>query len=167
MSSRSGGFRVPGARLHYKVQGAGPILLLLSPGAGDADSYDGLAAYLTNRYTVLTLDRRGYARSPLDDAAATYGIETHSDDAHRLLAHLSSEPADVFGSSIAALIALDLGVRHPAQVRTLVAHEPPLEQLLAPAERPKENLLELYRRHGGASAIRGFGRQHRCATGRR
>ncbi len=157
MTGRSGCLDVPGARIYYKVQGSGPLLLLLSPGAGDADTYDALAGCLADRYTIVTCDRRGYARSPLDDPEAAFGIETHSDDASRLIAELSTEPADVFGSSIAALVALDLGLRHPEQVRTLVAHEPPLEQLLDQSERPRENLLELYRQNGSASAIRQFG----------
>jgi hypothetical protein len=32
-------------------------------------------------------------------------------------------------SSIGALIGLDLAIHHPAQVRTLVAHEPPVAHL--------------------------------------
>src|SRR5262249_24776861 len=49
------------------------------------------------------------------------------DDAHRLLAALASdyEPAYVLGSSGGAIIGLDLVARHPEQVHTLIAHEPP------------------------------------------
>jgi pimeloyl-ACP methyl ester carboxylesterase len=48
---------------------------------------------------------------------------------------VTSDPAFVLGFSLGSLIALDLVARHPAQVRTLVAHEPPLPSLLPEAER--------------------------------
>jgi pimeloyl-ACP methyl ester carboxylesterase len=45
------------------------------------------------------------------------------------------EPAYVFGNSSGAIIGLELGARHPGQVRTLVAHEPPLFELLPDRDR--------------------------------
>jgi pimeloyl-ACP methyl ester carboxylesterase len=78
----------------------------------------------------------------LQDPSKAPGIEVHSDDAHRLLAAVTSEPSFVFGSSIGALIALDLVARHPEQIRLLVAHEPAAIQLLPDAER-----VEAMRKH--------------------
>lgn len=52
------------------------------------------------------------------------------DDAHRLLAKLNDEPAYVFGSSSGAVIALDLCIRYPQQVKVFIPHEPILLQLL-------------------------------------
>jgi len=85
----------------------------------------------------VTYDRRGLSRSILDAPAESLTISTHSDDAHRLLAELTNQPALVFGSSIGALVGLDLVARHPEQVRVLVAHEPPTWELLPDAERDR------------------------------
>ena len=112
------------------------MLLLIGAGAADAASFNGIATHLADHYTVVSYDRRGYARSPLDHPEEEQRIETHSDDAHRLLAILSTEPAYVFGSSGGAKIGLDLAIRHPEQLHTLVAHEPPVMELLPEAERP-------------------------------
>ena len=57
---------VPGASLYYKVQGSGPLLLMLQGGDGDAEGSDGVAAHLIDRYTVVSYDRRGLSRSKLD-----------------------------------------------------------------------------------------------------
>ena len=129
---------VPGAILHYQVCGCGPLLLLLSGGGGDADALDTLARNLAADYTIASYDRRGYARSPLHDPADTsiIPIETAGDDAHRVLAALTSVPAYVFGSSLGALIGLELLARHPEQVRLLVAHEPPTHTLIPESARP-------------------------------
>ncbi|HKC74375.1 MAG TPA: alpha/beta hydrolase [Chloroflexota bacterium] len=150
--------RVPGASLYYKVRGsqvrgAGPVLLLIAGGVGDAESFNLVANHLVDHYTVVTYDRRGLARSPLDDSDQPIEIKTHSDDVHRLLAALGTAPAYVLGSSIGALIALDLALHHPGMVRILVAHEPPVGQLLSEAERPT---VEIYRREGAATAIKTF-----------
>jgi len=128
--------RVSGASLYYEVRGRGPVLLLIGAGAADAASFNGIATYLADHYTVVSYDRRGYSRSSLDNPEEEQRIEAHSDDAHRLLAILSTEAAYVFGSSGGAKIGLDLAIRYPKQVHTLVAHEPPIMELLPEAERP-------------------------------
>lgn len=126
---------VPGASIHYEVRGAGPILLMIHGGCGDADVFLEVADHLADQYTVVTYDRRGHSRSKLTNPAEDYRIETHSDDAHRLLAALTDEPAYVFGSSSGAVIGLDLTMRYPGQVRVLIPHEPPLLDLLHGNER--------------------------------
>jgi pimeloyl-ACP methyl ester carboxylesterase len=127
---------VPGAHLYYELRGTGPLLLIVQGGAADADATPGFIEQLARHYTVATYDRRGYSRSTLEGAPQKLQITTHGDDAHLLLAALGTSvrgglPARAFGSSIGALIALDLTARYPEQVRTLVAHEAPLVQLAA------------------------------------
>jgi len=126
--------KVPGATLFYRVRGTGPLVLILPGGHGDADAADALCERLVERYTVVTYDRRGQSRSPIDAAAGMPSIETHAADAYKLLAALTSDPAFVFGSSFGGLIGFDLVLRHPESVRALVAHEAPVWDLLSEAE---------------------------------
>ncbi|MDP9391460.1 MAG: alpha/beta hydrolase, partial [Actinomycetota bacterium] len=60
--------------------------------------------------------------------------EEHADDLSRLIAALDSGPVDLFASSGGAINALALVARHPEQVRTLVAHEPPAAALVPDRE---------------------------------
>jgi pimeloyl-ACP methyl ester carboxylesterase len=124
---------VQGATLYYEVRGSGPVLLLICGGLYDAAGYASLAGQLADRYTVVTYDRRGNSRSPLDGPPERQKLEVHGDDAHQVLSAVGvtgDEPAYVFGNSSGAMIGLELTTRHPEQVRTLVAHEPPLFELL-------------------------------------
>jgi pimeloyl-ACP methyl ester carboxylesterase len=132
----------PGAVLHYDVrsaetqgaetqgaetQGAGastePILLIIGSPMG-ADGFVTLAGHFTDR-TVVTYDPRGAGRSPRTDGALVTSVDEHADDLHRLISELGAGPVDIFASSGGAVNALALVARHPEQVRTLVAHEPP------------------------------------------
>jgi pimeloyl-ACP methyl ester carboxylesterase len=148
----------PEVNLHYTVCGMGPILLILQGGAGNADGSEALANELADRFTVVTYDRRGLSRSTLKQFDA-YEIATHAADAARLIAALSPAPVFVFGSSIGALIGLELAAHHAACVRLLIAHEPPMYRLLEGDEREEAlrshiELQEVFRREGVSAAMK-------------
>ena len=57
---------VPEARVYYEVAGSGPVLLLISGGAADADFFTPIVGFLADHYTVVRYDPRGISRSRLD-----------------------------------------------------------------------------------------------------
>jgi pimeloyl-ACP methyl ester carboxylesterase len=111
------------------------MLLVLQGGAAGARGSDALAAELADAFTIVSFDRRGLSQSAMDEGAPAPTIESHADDAYRLLVSLGSVPAFVFGNSIGALIGLELVGRHPEHVRLLVAHEAPAAEVLDEPER--------------------------------
>lgn len=157
---RPGRLAVPGASLYYEVRGAGPALLIIPSGNGDAAPFGPLADALADRYTVITYDRRGFSRSPLhqpvDDGQR---LAVDALDVHLLLAELTEQPAHVLGSSSGAIVALALLERHPDHVRTLIAHEPPLASVLPDSARWLDfydAVHDIYRNHGVAAAREAF-----------
>jgi pimeloyl-ACP methyl ester carboxylesterase len=124
---------VPGATLTYDIRKAGagnaPVLVLIGSPMG-AGGFGTLAGHFTDR-TLVTYDPRGVERSTKDDPARPSTPEEHADDLHRLIDELGAGPVDLFASSGGAVNALALVTRHPEQVRTLVAHEPPLAAILS------------------------------------
>ncbi|MCP2274868.1 alpha/beta fold hydrolase [Nocardia amikacinitolerans] len=125
--------RVADATLHYEVRGHGPLVALIGAPM-DADAFAPLADLLAADYTVLTTDPRGSNRSVLDDREQDTTPELRVADLSGLLTHLDAGPAAVFGSSGGAVTALALAESRPDQVRTVIAHEPPLVELLDDAE---------------------------------
>jgi pimeloyl-ACP methyl ester carboxylesterase len=147
--------KVPGATLYYEVHGSGPVLLLICGGIYDAAGYTGLVERFADRYTVVTYDRRGNSRSPLDGEPEPQSIAVHGDDAYRVLSAVTDEPADVFGNSSGAQIGLELAARHPDRVRTLVAHEPPCAELLPDRDRWRaliRDVQEAFEKEGPGAA---------------
>jgi pimeloyl-ACP methyl ester carboxylesterase len=150
---------VPGATLHYETAGSGPVLLLIPGGPEDAAKFAGVRGRLAEDHTVVTYDPRGMSRSTVDGAPGDITVETFADDAHRLLAEVGSEPAYVFGESGGAVVGLELLTRHSAQVRHLIAHEPPCVRLLDDPEPQLAALRavpEILRRDGLGPAMAAF-----------
>jgi pimeloyl-ACP methyl ester carboxylesterase len=149
---------VPGARLHYEVRGDGPLLLVMGAPMGAA-MFAPLADALAADFTVVTHDPRGIARSPIDDPEQDSTPELRADDVAALLDALGADAADVFGSSGGAVTGLALVAHHPDRVRTLVAHEPPVLDLLPDAaERHAgtEEIIATFHAHGVGAAFAKF-----------
>jgi pimeloyl-ACP methyl ester carboxylesterase len=152
---------VPGATLTYDVRpgerddGAPPLMLIGSP--MDARGFVSLAARFADR-TVVTYDPRGTARSAKADPGSASTPDEHADDLHRLIATVGA-PVDLFATSGGAVNALALISRHPEDVRTLVAHEPPASQLLPDREAALAacaDVHDTYRRAGYGPAMAKF-----------
>ncbi|HKP44947.1 alpha/beta hydrolase [Mycobacterium sp.] len=133
---------VPGARLHYEMRGSGPLLLVIGSPMSSAE-FAPVAGALAGDHTVVTYDPRGHANSTIDDPDEDATAESRADDIAAILDDLRAESADVFGSSGGAVTGLALVVRHPGRVRTLVAHEPPLLELLPDAAQQRANTEDI------------------------
>lgn len=145
---------VRGARLHYEIRGSGPLLLVIGSPMASAE-FAPLADALAGDHAVVTYDPRGYANSPVDDPGAASGVEERADDVTAILDDLGAESADVFGSSGGAVTGLGIVARHPGRVRTLVAHEPPLLELLPDAAEQRANteaIIDTFHRDGFEAA---------------
>jgi pimeloyl-ACP methyl ester carboxylesterase len=142
---------VPGAVLAYDVRGDSrtnePPLLLIAAPMGAA-GFATLAGHFSDRM-VVTYDPRGVERSERTDGVTESTPDEHADDLHRLIAALGTSPVDMFASSGGAVNALALVTRHPEQVRTLVAHEPPSAQVLPTPTRRSPRTLTCTRRTCG------------------
>jgi pimeloyl-ACP methyl ester carboxylesterase len=127
---------VPGAVLTYDVRrnesSTEPVLMMIGSPMGAA-GFGTLAGHFTDR-TVVTYDPRMSDRSRRTDGATQTTVEEQADDLHRLIEALDAGPVDLFASSGGAVNALELVARHPEQVRTLIAHEPPDAAVLPDAE---------------------------------
>ena len=152
---------VPGATLTYDVRPNAtttepPLLLIGSPMG--ASGFETLASHFSDR-TVVTYDPRGAERSRRTDGASETRVEEHADDLHRLIAALGSGPVDLFASSGGAVNALALVERHPEDVRTLVAHEPPASSQVPDREAALaavRDIHETYLRRGHGPAMAKF-----------
>ncbi|MDG4830095.1 alpha/beta hydrolase [Solwaraspora sp. WMMD1047] len=129
---------LPGVDLVYDVRGplppAGeqPVLFMIGQPM-TADGFEALAPHFGDR-TVVTYDPRGLGRSVRTDGRSDHTPQDQAADLHLLIEALGAGPVDMFGSSGGAVTALELVATQPEDVRTLVAHEPPINAVLPDAE---------------------------------
>jgi pimeloyl-ACP methyl ester carboxylesterase len=106
-------------RLHYLDHaGEGPPLILLHGLSSNAHVFDGIAARMSPRRRLLSLDLRGRGLS--DKPAAGYRMADHAGDVLALLDAHGLDRATVIGHSFGGLLAYYLAARHPERVERLV-----------------------------------------------
>ncbi|MBZ2194775.1 DUF4440 domain-containing protein [Occultella gossypii] len=152
---------VPGAVLTYDIREPDrpgdhrPLFIFGSPMG--ASGFEQLALHFDDR-VVITYDPRMTERSHLEDGGVVT-TEIHGDDLHRVAEAAGLGPVDAFGSSGGAVSALPWVVDHPDEIRTFVAHEPPLAVLLEDAEillKVNADIVDTYRRRGFGPAMAKF-----------
>jgi 3-oxoadipate enol-lactonase len=123
-----------GARLRWRMEGAGPPIVLLHGWAMDLGYWDGVAPLLARQFTVLRFDRRGFGLSE--------GLPDNLRNVDDMLAVLDAAGigrASVLGMSQGARLAIHFTLRHPGRVTALLLDGAPA--LEAESELP----LGLYR----------------------
>ena len=152
---------VPGASLVYDVRGPlppadGDLPLLLIGQPMTAEGFATLASFLPDR-TIVTYDPRGLGRSARSDGDTTHSPQQQAEDLHALVGVLG--PVDLFASSGGAVTALQLVSTHPEDVRTLVAHEPPILGVLPDADAAaaaERAVRDAYQQRGWGAGMAAF-----------
>jgi pimeloyl-ACP methyl ester carboxylesterase len=138
------------------ADGRPPLLMIGQP--MDASGFATLASHLPDR-TVVTYDPRGLGRSVRRDGRVDHSPTVQADDVHAVIEALGAGPVELFASSGGAVSALALVAAHPDDVRTLVAHEPPLIAVLpdaAAAERARAGVRDAYEARGSGAGMATF-----------
>ena len=112
-------------KLHHRIDGSGPRVLLLHAVGIDLTFLDAVAAALAKEFTVLRADLRGHGKSPYEPAA---GLADYADDVHALLAELISRRARSSGFAFGGMVTQALAVRYPQDVRAIVIASCPSAQ---------------------------------------
>jgi pimeloyl-ACP methyl ester carboxylesterase len=145
---------VPGGRLYYEVRGSGPLLLVIGQPMTSAP-FGPLADLLAADHTVVTYDPHGLGASTVEDPSFDVTPEIEADDLAYIINTVGGDRADVFGSSGGAIAALAFAARHPDKAGTVIAHEPPVTELLPDAPQIRtavDDIDETYRAYGSGAA---------------
>jgi pimeloyl-ACP methyl ester carboxylesterase len=149
----------PGATLTFDVRpGSGgdiPLFFIGSPMG--AAGFGSLASHFPDRM-IITYDPRGAERSTKADPSTESNPDQHADDLHRIIQEVGGS-VDLFATSGGAVNALALVAKHPEDVRTLVAHEPPLASVLPDARNAKaavRAVSDSYQRGGFGAGMAHF-----------
>jgi 3-oxoadipate enol-lactonase len=109
---------VNGFKMYYETAGEGtPLLLLHGLGSSHEDWILQTSAF-SEAYRVIVPDCRGHGES--EKPPGPYSIELFASDVAALLEHLGVEQAHVLGLSMGGMVAQQLALDMPQQVKSLV-----------------------------------------------
>ncbi|WP_328440016.1 alpha/beta hydrolase [Streptomyces sp. NBC_00444] len=138
------------------VGGRPPLFMIGQP--MDASGFGVLASHFPDR-TVITYDPRGLGRSTRRDGRVDHVPQIQAADVHAVIEALGAGPVEMFASSGGAVTALALVAAYPEDVTTLVAHEPPLVEVLPDAkaaERARAGFRDVYQEKGWGAGMAAF-----------
>lgn len=106
--------------MYYEIAGQGDPVLLLPGGTMCVDAWAWTNIYETlgPHFTIIAPDSRAQGRST--DSAQPLTYQIMADDAVALLDHLNIDSAHVVGWSDGAITGLDMAIRYPERVLSLV-----------------------------------------------
>lgn len=107
-----------GAKLYYRMEGAGdPPLVFVHGGGVDHSTWDEHLEHFAPRHRVVAMDLRGHGRS---DAAPALTPQLFRDDLVAIVDALGLAPAVLIGASRGGNIANRVAVDYPDRVKALV-----------------------------------------------
>ena len=119
--------QLPGARLRYVEQGAGPAVVFVHGAMGDHRVWEGQREAVAERYRYVALDQRHFGTADWPPGEPSYSVATHASDLAAFIAFIGAgEPVHLVGWSYGGAVALALAARHPAALRSLFLCEPAL-----------------------------------------
>jgi pimeloyl-ACP methyl ester carboxylesterase len=136
--------------------GRPPLFMIGQP--MEASGFRALASYFPDR-TVVTYDPRGLGRSTRHDGRVDNNPAIQAGDLHAIIETLGTGPVEMFASSGGAVTSLALVTAYPGDIATLVAHEPPLPNVLADADaanRAMSCFRDAYEKDGFGAGMAAF-----------
>jgi pimeloyl-ACP methyl ester carboxylesterase len=107
--------------LHVEEAGSGTPMVFVHEFAGDHRSWEPQLRFFARRYRCLAFAARGYPPSDVPSDPSAYSQDRATDDIADVIRAMGAEGAHVVGLSMGAFATLQLGLRHPALARSLVA----------------------------------------------
>jgi pimeloyl-ACP methyl ester carboxylesterase len=114
---------VNGLELYYEIHGnpakdGVPLVLLHGGGSTIETSFGKLIPLVSKARQVIAFEQQGHGHTA--DVDRPFSFEQSAEDAVALLRHLHVAKADFFGYSNGGHMALEIALRHPEVVRSLV-----------------------------------------------
>ena len=111
-----------GCRIHYQVEGEGPLVVLQHGFLDNQESWKlmGYVGGLSDRFTVATVDSLGHGASDKPTDPERYRQEERAADIVAVIDALGADKAHLLGYSMGGWLSVGVARYHPERLRSLV-----------------------------------------------
>lgn len=111
-----------GSRIHYSVEGSGPLVILLHGLLSNAESWKRwrVVDALADGYCVACVDLLGHGLSDKPSDESLYGLEARSRDVVAVMDDLGFERAHVLGYSMGGWLSVGVAKYHRDRLSSLI-----------------------------------------------
>jgi pimeloyl-ACP methyl ester carboxylesterase len=121
--------KINNVKVFWELTGnKGDALVLVHGSWGDHHNWDMVVGEFSKTFRVLTYDRRGHSQS--ERLPGQGYVKEDIEDLIALIEHFGLSPAHITGNSFGASIVLKTASKRPDLFKSMIAHEPPLFDLL-------------------------------------
>jgi 3-oxoadipate enol-lactonase len=106
-------FSTSGTKIHYQIEGTGPLLLLLHSLGGNGRMWRTTVDALKPNFTVAALDARGHGRS---DKAGPITVEQFAEDTIALADELGASQFSLLGLSMGGQAVMRVAAANPERI---------------------------------------------------
>lgn len=107
-----------GARIRYRLNGSGPLVVLTHGLGSHLDAWEQTASTFRERYTVLTWDVRGFGGS--ERRPETMAPETWASDLAAVIDEVGADEAVIGGLSMGGVVSQRFALDFPDRTRALI-----------------------------------------------
>lgn len=133
-------------QVHYHKVGGGRPVLFIPGSISDYRTWSEILPRFSNHYACYAISRR-FQYPDVYPIGGDSRVETNTEDIAAFIRDRKLAPVDVIGHSFGGYIALDLAIRYPDLVSSVVAEEPIYAPILARNPKNPVELLQLIMRN--------------------
>ena len=109
-----------GVKIHYVVQGEGPLVVMLHGFPDYWYSWRNQMPTLSKQFKVVAIDQRGYNRSDKPEGVENYTTDKLVADVKAVIEHFDQKKATVVGHDWGGFVAWSFAMQHPEMTERLI-----------------------------------------------
>ena len=111
--------QLPDVRIHYRIYGEGPPLVMLHGMASSGVDWFPVTPMLADRFQLILIDLRGHGLSSLP-ISRNYSIRSMSEDVWAVMDHLGLEQTAMLGLSLGGCVTIQSAIMQPERLSKIV-----------------------------------------------